>query len=358
MKTFVISFIVLSLSAVAGAWAQSKNTVGVLYVDRINTEGTSESLGNLVRAELEKINKFEVLDKYDMKSAVQSLSINPEECYGKSCLVQVGKAVNADKMMAGSVETYPKKISITLRLIDVSTATVERQQVKEYLVIPTEIASMIETSVKSMFDIPIDSLTYNRLTRENGLDNAINAPNVKKINTSGPRMGYTLFTGDVARILGRSKEKGGFNANPYLFQFGYQFETEYLNAGRYQALFEFIPTITGLDQSLFIPSIAVLNGLRNNVNGWEIAMGPVFKVVTVAKGVETGDGFILEKDANGGTLTTQLDSRGKPELNTGVVIGIGKTFRSGRMNIPVNGFVVPSKNHFQFGISFGFNTSK
>jgi hypothetical protein len=35
---------------------------------------------------------------------------------------------------------------------------------------------------------------------------------------------------------------------------------------------------------------------------------------------------------------------------------LGKTFRSGRLNIPVNAYVRPNyKSGSQFGISFGFN---
>ena len=55
----------------------------------------------------------------------------------------------------------------------------------------------------------------------------------------------------------------------FVTQFGYQFETQYLNQGRVQGLFEFIPTITGLEQGLILPSMTVLHGLRDNKTGIE-----------------------------------------------------------------------------------------
>ena len=74
---------------------------------------------------------------------------------------------------------------------------------------------------------------------------------------------------DLRRMILQARESGGgFNANPLMFQFGYQFEVQYLNQGSFQALFEFIPMITGLDQGKFLPSISVLNGMRSNISGW------------------------------------------------------------------------------------------
>ena len=57
------------------------------------------------------------------------------------------------------------------------------------------------------------------------------------------------------------KNVGGFDAYPAMFQFGYQFEKQYLNEGNFQALFEFIPMISGLEQNTFIPSFTLMNGL-------------------------------------------------------------------------------------------------
>jgi hypothetical protein len=53
-----------------------------------------------------------------------------------------------------------------------------------------------------------------------------------------------------------------------MFMFGYQFEKQYLNEGNLQALFEFIPSVTGVDQGLFLPNILFLHGLRHNRSGW------------------------------------------------------------------------------------------
>jgi len=142
---------------------------------------------------------------------------------------------------------------------------------------------------------------------------------------------------------------------------------KYLNQGDFQALFEFIPIITGLDQGRFIPSISVLNGMRSNRTGWEFAFGPVFY------GLQRADGYYddnniwhLENEwfadnpdlTNPYQIESRLDSRGDIAFASGFIFASGKTFKSGRLNIPVNAFFIPNKDGHRFGMSMGFNANR
>jgi len=148
-----------------------------------------------------------------------------------------------------------------------------------------------------------------------------------------------------------------------MFQFGYQFEKQYLNEGNFQALFEFIPMITGVDQGMFIPSLTMMNGIRNNKSGWEFAFGPTVSIVNRSNGyydgnqkwVRLGDGDAVPV---GVETDIRIDSRGEPTFATGFVIAGGKTFKSGKLNIPVNLYFIPQSDGFRFGVSFGFNARK
>jgi hypothetical protein len=174
-------------------------------------------------------------------------------------------------------------------------------------------------------------------------------------------MGATMFTGETANILKSSASKGGFEVEPLMFQFGYQFEKQYLNEGNFQALFEFIPMVTGLDQGLFIPSITLMNGMRNNKSGWEFAFGPTFSLVTKSQGYYTADDNIWTTLQDSvpvpeyADVITRLDSRGDASIQAGFIFAFGKTFKSGRLNVPVNAFVIPSNKGLRMGVSFGFN---
>jgi hypothetical protein len=217
-----------------------------------------------------------------------------------------------------------------------------------------------------MFKIPYDLALETSLTKKFAFESANNNPNTSILKLNGPRMGLIVYTGETSKILQRSKEKGGFGAQyPVMFQFGYQLEKQYLNEGNFQALFEFIPMITGLDQGMFIPSCSILNGLRNNKNGFEFAFGPTFSLVKTADVYKDANGEYQLKsswDATQGVnphpIINQSDSRGDLNLSSGFIFAVGKSFKSGNLNIPVNVYIVPSNKGLNIGISMGWNASK
>ena len=140
-----------------------------------------------------------------------------------------------------------------------------------------------------------------------------------------------------------------------------------MNQGDFQALFEFIPIVTGLDQGKFIPSISILNGMRSNRTGWEFAFGPVFYGLTKADGYYDNENtwhlenewFVENPDVdNPYEIENRLDSRGDIAFASGFIFAGGKTFKSGRLNIPVNAFFIPNKDGHRFGISMGFNANR
>lgn len=67
----------------------------------------------------------------------------------------------------------------------------------------------------------------------------------------------------------------------------------------------------------------------------------------------------LEQGANPFDIVDRIDSRGIPLISTGFVFGVGKTFKSGKLNIPLNAFFIPGNNgNHRIGLSFGFNSPK
>jgi len=53
----------------------------------------------------------------------------------------------------------------------------------------------------------------------------------------------------------------------------------------------------------------------------------------------------------------RLDSRGQMGLTNGMVFAIGKTFRSGYLNLPVNVYYSPRKEGSIIGLVVGFNVA-
>lgn len=352
------------ISLTSSSQAVKKPKLTILNVDSKGFNLDAQQMGNLVRLEMEKLDKYDVTDRYDIAYLIEKNNLNVTNCYGKICLVEIGEKVGSEYMLTGSVESYPNNIILSLRLINVKEQSIEKTFVQEYLNLPLEVQSMISESIKKMFGLPVNEELFNHLTKKADYENALNNPNKNVVNLSGPRFGYTYSFGKDASILRASTQDGGFEVSPAMFQFGYQFEKQYLNEGNFQALFELIPMVTGIDQQLFIPSLTFLNGFRNNNSGWEIAIGPSIATTTKLKGAEVNGVYYSLADLKRMNITdyketTRLDSRGEFAISSALIIAVGKTIKSGRMNIPLNFYsTIPTKEGFRIGLSVGYNSKR
>ncbi len=365
MKTliqFCLSFLLITFQN--SLFAQSNKpllAVADIDINEIMPNGLNYSYPDLVMMEMLKIQQYELLDRYDMNYLAKKEKIEIAGCFSRICLVDIGKALQVQKVLTGSILTVGDNLVITFRLLDVASGNIEKTHSVEYLKLPTELKMMVRITLQEMFGQPIDEEQKKKLTMRNDYDGSANNPYKLRLRSDGPRMGFTYFSGEIAGRLAESRSLGGYEAQPLMFQFGYQFEKQYLNEGNFQALFEFIPMMTGLDQGLFIPSVTIMNGLRNNKNGWEFAFGPTFSVVQEAKGFYApgSERWTLRTQVDslpdGVELISRLDSRGEPSIQTGFVFAAGKTFKSGKLNIPLNVYVIPNNKGLRFGVSVGFN---
>jgi hypothetical protein len=225
-----------------------------------------------------------------------------------------------------------------------------------------------------MFLLPIAGRanTWNLLSDSSGTGNILwenylvkKPEGSDRLSLSGPRMGVVFFTGNVANRIQDPSSRGGLNAKPVMSQFGYQLETAYINNEKVQVLFEFVPNVTGLDQGKFIPSLSILNGVRLNQTGWEVIAGPIFYFTKRAEGFfeAPSDEWIRLSDwkalhpgePDPDNVIKGLDTRGDYGFTTSFLLAVGKNFRSGNINFPVNLFAIPHPEGFRYGISVGFN---
>jgi hypothetical protein len=338
-KTFVACAITILSLGNLKAQNQTKQSAAVLNIDSKLQDANPVMLGTIVRLELQKLNYYNVIDKYDAEYLIQKNQLQVDKCFGRMCMVEVGRALQVDKVIGGSFELIEKNLVVSLSLIDVKTGTVEKTFSKEYLALDKELRLVAEISLRQLLELPFDQKLLNNLTNNSNFPNEINSQsNILRLD--GPRFGMSFFTGPTADRFMASKSKGGYNGvYPGVWMFGYQFEKQYLNTGDLQVLFEFIPMINGLDQGLFMPSFILLHGIRSNNTGLEFAFGPSVRIYNADK-------------------NSMLDSRGDLSLGSDFVFALGRSFKSGKMNIPINIFVVPNKNGVRAGFSFGFNVTK
>lgn len=340
--------------------------MAVISFDANDEALNQQELTELLRIEIAKHDKYEMIDRYEIAEMLNASDITASECFSKTCLSKAGEVLGVNYSLSGSADKLGEALFIRLRFVNIKTKTIEKEVVREFLYIPEKINTMISICVNQLLEIPNDQTIINSLSNRESYESAINNPYYQTLKLNGPRMGYTFFTGDVARTLQKPKDQGGYDAWPAFFQMGYQFEKQYLNEGQWQALFEFIPMVSGVDQGYLIPSITILNGIRSNKNGLEFAIGPSLNVVRQSRHYFYDNEWIASQDLPYEAINQidqlqtddRMDSRGGITAKTYVVLAAGYSIRSGKLNIPVNAFVIPSKDNLRFGFSFGFNSRK
>ena len=104
-----------------------------------------------------------------------------------------------------------------------------------------------------------------------------------------------------------------------------------------------------------------------NKNGFEFALGPLIELSQTSQGyynnnhewirLSDPENIYSEYD-NPYDIIERMDSRGEPKIATSWVWAIGKTFKSGYLNMPVNIYFSQKTRGWIVGASIGFNVSK
>ncbi len=141
-------------------------------------------------------------------------------------------------------------------------------------------------------------------------------PPAQTADLSGPRFGLSLLSqGVVDKLAERDVAVGS-----HISQFGWQFEKLfYTKDSGLTMVTEWVALLGGLDQSVVLPSVSWMVGVRTR-DGAEFGIGPN---VTPA--------------------------------GTALVLATGMTFRAGAFNIPVNVAVIPSKSGSRVTILSGLS---
>jgi hypothetical protein len=316
----------------------------------------ARTITSMVQLELEKANVYEVLDKYDVSDLIKKNNIDVQASFGKNSLVHIGKLLKADKMLSGSIEKFGDKIILILRMVDVGSETIEKTDVMEYINQQEQMQIMIRLSINNILGIANDRMIVDLLAN---YDQPITSSKTS-LKLSGPRVGANIIWGPASKRMSAPKNEGGFDMYPVSSMIGYQFEKQYLSSGDFQALFELIPGINSLESGMVVPTLTGLLGFRFNKSGLEFGIGPNIRFVQMAEGYydDEGNWNLGETPSDKYVQVRELDSRGEIMASAGMVFAVGKTFRSGYLNLPINLYISPRKTGSIAGITVGFNVAK
>lgn len=147
-------------------------------------------------------------------------------------------------------------------------------------------------------------------------------PHERGLMLGGPRFGMSYITGSGFDTMKETvaKAKPGVELQPYMTQFGWHLEYRMFKTSQgLTALTELVPLVGGMDQGIALPSVNWLIGMRG-AKGFEVGVGPNISVNGVA-----------------------------------MMLGIGRSFDVGGINVPLNFAVGRTTGTTSLGISTGFN---
>lgn len=342
--------------------AKSQEKLAVINFDIVGKSLTKQQYISITRAEIAKLNQYQVLDKYTVQESLEKNPVDLDKCYGTLCLSEVGKNLGSKFVVAGTAEVIGDKAIISLRLIDATTSQPVKTTYSEFYWSEENAQRLIQLAVFKLFDQPIDDKKLNIFDYEKVKQGSLEGPAILKYNLSGPRFGASYQSGEMGDVLTQNKNQGGFDKQKFMTVIGYQYEKQYLYTGPFQAVFQMNFSLAGLDQQMAVPSFAILNGFRSTKGGWEFGFGPSFRLRKTIEGFyrtdESGNQtwhFSDEAEAYEDVdKKDRLDSRGKTKLFSSWVWGVGKSFKAGSMNIPINFYTIPDKDGWLFGFSMGY----
>jgi TolB-like protein len=115
---------------VAAVAAPPKRPSGMLNlaVSELISQGVSASdsavISDMLRAELVKTKKFNVIEKQNMEKILAEQAFQQSGCTSEECAVKLGKLLNVHRMIVGSFGKLMDKYFVSLRVVNVETGAV------------------------------------------------------------------------------------------------------------------------------------------------------------------------------------------------------------------------------------------
>ena len=182
--------------------AQSQSAA-VLSVYTQSAKISPEMAESVLRVEMTKTEQFNVIDKLDMIEILEENEIDVSNCYGKKCLLRVGKSAGVDKVITGSIENLGKKIVVTVKILDVDSESYDKVAIEEFINLDAEIQSMVKIVVNKALGIENNQEILNTLVY-------FNQPPITPttyLKNNGPRMGLSYVIGNTQKYFLRQKSK-------------------------------------------------------------------------------------------------------------------------------------------------------
>ena len=123
----IINGIFLVLFLIIGVYSQGseKTTIAVIDFEGKGISAVEASiLANRLQSELVNTQAFLVIERGQMQSVLDEVGFQQSGCTSSECMVEIGRILNVQRMIGGSVGKFGNVYTLDLRMIDVGTAQI------------------------------------------------------------------------------------------------------------------------------------------------------------------------------------------------------------------------------------------
>jgi hypothetical protein len=191
-KLFYIFFIILSIYQISFGQISKRNIAVIDFDARGGTNyGESGVLTDRLRAIIVRRDYFNVVDRGKMEAILSEVGFQQTGCTSKECAVEVGKILNAELMITGTIGKLGELYTIDIILIEVETARIIKSITREYEGKVENILPVMEKVADDIIDILVSTfgslnVTTEPVSAEIWIDN-------KKIRNSPSRIDSILM---------------------------------------------------------------------------------------------------------------------------------------------------------------------
>ena len=134
MKKYIKSTCVILLAIISQSLSAQLQTAAVVSVYTQGAKISPDMAESVLRVVTTKTEQFNVIDKLDLQEIIKENEIDVSNCFGKKCLLSVGKAAKVNKVITGSIESLGKKIVVTVKILNVQSGEYDKVAVELSLI--------------------------------------------------------------------------------------------------------------------------------------------------------------------------------------------------------------------------------
>lgn len=129
----IVLVLIISLFMYLPLLGQSETTIAVLDLEALGIDPSETSvLSNRLRTLLVNLNGYKVVERSRMEEILNEQGLQQSGCTSDECVIEVGKLLGVQKMLAGSFGKFGNIYTLELRIIDVQTAKIESSTNYDY----------------------------------------------------------------------------------------------------------------------------------------------------------------------------------------------------------------------------------